>query len=59
MEKSIEWFDSPDEASDRLDRYYETLTPQQRLDEMIALLNNWGKWKERRLERVAQFIQLP
>jgi predicted Fe-S protein YdhL (DUF1289 family) len=59
MERKVTWFDSP-EAAEEADRLrYASLTPQERLDEMVALLNRWGKWNERRLERVARFVEVP
>jgi hypothetical protein len=59
IDKSKVWIGSPEEAEDALREHYRNMTPQQRLDEMAALLDRWGGWSERRLERVAQFFTIP
>ena len=59
VERKVTWFDSPEEAEEADRLHYANMTPQERLDEMVALLNRWGKWNERRLERVARFVELP
>jgi hypothetical protein len=56
--RQVRIFEDPAEAEAEVDAYYESLTPQQRLDEMVRLCNEWGKWNERRLERVATVIDL-
>lgn len=59
MERIVTWFDSPEKAEEALRKHYRSMTPQKRLDEMVELLNRWGGWNERRLERVARFVELP
>jgi hypothetical protein len=59
MHRKVTWYEDPSDA-ERDDRaYYAALTPQQRLDAMVDLLNRWGKWNERRLKRVARFVEVP
>lgn len=55
----MQWFSDPRDADDAIRMHYEAMTPQQRLDEMVELLNKWGKWNERRLARVARIIKIP
>lgn len=57
--RKVTWFDSPEAAEREVDAYYASLTPQERLDEMVRLLNEVGHWNERRLERVVEFIEVP
>lgn len=56
IERKITRFDNPAEAEEAVRLHYASMTPQQRLDEMVAMLNRWGKWNERGLERVARFV---
>jgi len=59
MERRITFIGTPEEA-DAADReHYAKMTPQERLDEMIELLNKWGHWNERRLERIVQVLDVP
>jgi hypothetical protein len=58
MERRVTWFNGPEEADAADKAHYAAMTPQQRLDEMVELLNRWGGWNERRLERVARFIEI-
>ena len=58
IERKITYFDSLEEAERAVDEHYAAMTPQQRLDEMIEMLNRWGHWHERRLERVARFVEI-
>lgn len=57
--RTFQVFDDPQKADEQISDYYRSLTPQQRLDEMVQLLNRWGQWNERRLERVATIIEVP
>lgn len=59
MKRKVTWYDDPEVAEADIIEHYRKLTPQQRLDEMMELLNKFGGWNERRLERVAQFIEIP
>jgi hypothetical protein len=57
--RTITWFDSPADA-DAADRtHYAEMTPQERLNEMVELLDRWGNWHERRLDRVARIVDVP
>lgn len=58
MERIVTVFDDPEEAERDLDRHYAAMTPDERLREMSELLNRWGGWHERRLERVARFVDV-
>jgi len=59
LERTVTWFDTP-EAAEEADRiHYANLTPQQRLDELVILLNEVGKWNERKLVRTAQVLDVP
>jgi hypothetical protein len=59
MVRRVTWFDSP-EAADQVDtRYYLGLSPQQKLDHLINLLNEVGRWNEQRLVRTAEFVEIP
>ena len=57
IERRITWYDDPDVAETDVGEHYRRMTPQQRLDEMVELLNRVGKWNERRLTRVARLIK--
>ena len=57
IKRRITWYDDPDAAEDDVREHYRQMTPQQRLDEMVGLLNRVGKWNERRLTRVARLIK--
>ena len=59
IERKVTWYDDPDEADAAVREHYENMTPQERLDEMVEMLNRWGKWNERRIVRVAQIIEIP
>jgi hypothetical protein len=59
IERKLTWFDSPEEAEEAVRQHYRQMTPKQRMDEMVELLNRWGKWNERRLERIYQVIDVP
>lgn len=50
---------SPEDAEEMVWKHYSQMLPQERLDELVLLLNNWGKWHERRLERTAQVLTIP
>lgn len=59
MEKSLKIFSDMEEA-ERDDReFYGSMTPQERLDYLVDLLNRWGKLNERRLERVIEIVENP
>jgi hypothetical protein len=59
VDKDAVWIGTPEEAEE-LDRArYAAMTPQERLNAMIELNNRWGKWNERRLERIFEFIEVP
>ncbi len=58
MERTVAIFDDPEEAERELDRHYAALTPDERMREMCELLNRWGGWNERRLQRVARFVDV-
>ena len=56
---TIEMFSDPDEA-DRRDRaYYQSLTPQQRVDMLLEICRVWGKTDQRPFERTIEVIQIP
>ena len=59
MNRTVKWFDDPRDADLEDAEFYAKMTCQERLDAMVELLNTWGKWNERRLERVAHFVELP
>jgi hypothetical protein len=54
----VQWFSDPPEADEQDRARYAAMTPQQRMDEMCGLLNRWGKWIERRLEKVVEILEL-
>lgn len=58
MERTVTIFDDPEQAERELDLHYAAMTPDDRLREMVDLLNRWGGWNERRLERVAHFVDV-
>ena len=58
IERRITWYENPDAAEADVREHYRRMTPQERLDEMVGLLNRVGKWNERRLTRVARLIEL-
>jgi len=55
----VTWFDSPEAADEADGVHYASLSPQERLDEMVKLLNEVGKWNEQRLIRTAQLLEVP
>ena len=55
----LTWYDDPRDAERDDKAHYRAMSPQLRIDEMVGLLNSWGKWNERRLERVARFVEVP
>lgn len=58
IERVVTIFDSPEDAERDLDAHYAAMHPDERLREMSALLNRWGGWRERRLERTARFVSV-
>jgi len=46
VERKVTWFDSPEEVEEADRRHYANMTPHERMDEMVSLLNRWGKWNE-------------
>lgn len=57
MRYEIEWFDSFDEA-DRADRAYRmSLTPKERIEMLLQMIADYYG-PSRRLERVAEIIEL-
>ncbi len=59
MERKVTWFDDPAEAEKELSQYHADQTPNERLAAYADLLNRYGGWSERRLERVATIITVP
>ena len=57
IERRITWYENPEDADADLCDHYRKMTSQQRLDEMVELLNRVGKWNERRLTRTARLIK--
>jgi len=55
----VTWFDTPEEADRLTTAHYAEMTPQERLDEMVKFLNEFGNWNERRLVRTARLLDIP
>ena len=50
---------TPEEAEQQDKEYYESLTPQQKLDMIFELRDAWTTPDQRRLKRTYQYIELP
>ncbi len=59
LKRCVTWFDTPEAAEEADVAHYANMSPQERLDEMLKLLNEVGHWNERRLVRTAQLLEVP
>ena len=58
MKREATWFKGPEDAEQAMRDRERTLSQAERMAEYVEFLNSWG-WNERRLTRVAEFIELP
>jgi hypothetical protein len=59
VDKRVEWFSDLRDADEAVKKHYESMTPEERLDELAELIERWGHWNDGELQRVARFIELP
>ena len=59
VERTVTWFETPEDADQADILHYSRMTSQEKLDEMVRLLNEFGKWNEQRLNRIVRFVEVP